>query len=81
MDGAILIHEPIHSLQKEKNKGMQLKLDRKKVFDIINWVFVKCMIARFGFDSKWIQWIIYLISGPSFSILINGYVASLFNSS
>lgn len=36
MDGAILIHELIHSLKFHKNKGLLLKLDMKKAFDRFN---------------------------------------------
>lgn len=78
MDGAILIHELIHSLHKQKSKVLILKLDLTKIFDRINWDFLVCMMEKFGFDAKWTQWILSLTTNPSFSILINGCTKGFF---
>lgn len=80
MDEAILIHELIHSLTSNSQKGL-LKLDMKKAFDRVNWQFLLRIMSTFGFDDGWIQWISALIGCPSFSVIINGSAQGFFNSS
>lgn len=81
IDGAIQIHELIHSLCSNKSKGLLLKLDMKKAFDRVNWQFLQCTMGKLGFNDGWIQWIFALIGNPSFSIIINGSAQGFFNGS
>lgn len=36
LDGIVITHETIHHMKKEKNKGLLLKLDFEKTYDIVN---------------------------------------------
>lgn len=72
VDGVIVVHELIHSLSSNGTKGLLIKLDMKKAFDRLNWVFLGQMMRKLGFDSGWIQWIHALIGNPSFLVLVNG---------
>lgn len=52
MDGAILIHELIHSLNTMGDKGFLIKLDMKKLFNRINWSFLMRIMGKFGFETR-----------------------------
>ena len=51
-----MLHEVMHELSSKKLKGILLKIDYEKAYDIINWNFVE-EVPRKGFDP-WLQsWI------------------------
>jgi len=54
MDGAILIHELIHSLSANKDKGLLIKLDMKKAFDKVHRSFLLGTLEKLGFGHAWI---------------------------
>ncbi|KAK9274238.1 hypothetical protein L1049_019052 [Liquidambar formosana] len=60
----------------KNNKGkigwMSVKLDLEKAYDRLEWPFIKAVMAKFGFDNKFISWIMSCIESASFSILLNG---------
>lgn len=50
---------------------MAIKLDMKKAYDRIKWNFIKTILIKFGFHSKWIRWVMVYICTMSYSILIS----------
>ena len=57
LDPAVMLHEVMHELSSKKLKGILLKIDYEKAYDIINWNFVEEVPSRKGFDP-WLQsWI------------------------
>ena len=81
LDGIILTHEMIHSLKQTKTLGMLLKVDMAKVYDKVNWSFLKEVLRAYGFKHDWVKWIRNLISTAFFSILVNGSPSSTFHAS
>jgi hypothetical protein len=81
LDSVILAHEVIHSLQKTKTPGMLLKLDLSKAFDKISWAYMRDMLLAFGFEDRWVSWILNLTSTAFFSILVNGVPSNPFSPS
>eukprot|EP00253_Pinus_taeda_P005752 PITA_05752 len=81
MDGILLSHEIIHSLQHSKQSGMLLKLDLPKAFDKLSRNYIHDMLIAFGFCPPWIRWIMNLITSTHFSILVNGIPSRSFNPS
>ncbi|XP_059071290.1 uncharacterized protein LOC131864838 [Cryptomeria japonica] len=77
-DSIILVSEIIHSLHKEKLKGMIIKLDVTKACDKVIWNFLCHVLVKFGFLEKWIECIKFCISTVKFSILINGKLSGFF---
>jgi hypothetical protein len=57
------------------------KLDLKKAYDHVKWVFLLYLFKRCGFEKKWRYWIEFCISTIQFSILVNGTPPSFFTSS
>lgn len=52
-----------------KNHVLALKLDMSKVYDKVEWSFIKAIMVRLGFVEKWIM---YCISIVSYFCVING---------
>ena len=81
MDSIILSRELIHSLNKLRKPGMMIQLDMSKAFEKIRWAYVREVIAAFGFHKESIKWIMAMVSGSFFSILLNGSPSQHFHPS
>ena len=53
----------------------------EKAYDHINWSFLLKVLQNMGFGIKWVKWIRWCISTPSFSVLVNGSSTGFFKSS
>lgn len=80
-DGVIIAQEAIHSIQKNKQPSMIIKLHIKKAYDKVDWRFLSKCMKGFGFCKSWINLLFYYICTPKFSILINGNPCGFFESS
>ncbi|XP_028094579.1 uncharacterized protein LOC114294649 [Camellia sinensis] len=69
LDGVFIANEIVDGWKKSKKKGLVIKLDFEKAYDLINWKFLFSMLANFGFGSEWISWMRVLAEG--LNILIN----------
>jgi hypothetical protein len=78
-DGIVVAQEAIHSLAKDKQKGLLIKLDLFKAYDRISWQYLIEVMHAFGFDDRWLQWVKSFIATPHFSILLNGSPSAAFN--
>lgn len=50
---------------------MVLKLDMRKAYDKIEWLFLEAVMMKTGFASKWVELIMKCVSIVSYSLLIN----------
>eukprot|EP00253_Pinus_taeda_P031168 PITA_31168 len=71
-DSIILSQEVLHSIKTQKIPGMIIQLDLSKAFDKISWTYIREILQAFGFNQIWINWIMELVSGAFFSIMLNG---------
>ncbi|GAU36150.1 hypothetical protein TSUD_316790 [Trifolium subterraneum] len=66
--------EVIHAL-KRKTRGrkgeLALKIDITKAYDKVDWGFLRGMLERLGFASKWIHWMMLCVSSVNYSVLVN----------
>ena len=76
MDGIILEHETIHSLNIGKIPGMLLKLDLLKTYDKLNWKLLVGFLQKFGFSNQWTEWVMKIVFLAFFSILVDGPISS-----
>lgn len=58
---------------------MAIKVDIKKVFDMLDWKFLLKVLSQFGFHAKFCDWISVLLHSTKLSILVNGKVVGFFN--
>ena len=74
-ENVLITNETLHYLSTSEAKkygSMAVKTDMSKVYDIIEWSFVKEVLSLLGFDPLWITWIMSCIESVSYSFLING---------
>ena len=64
-----------------KTPSMLLKVDLDKVYDKVDWIFLKEVLIAFGFHHDWVKWIGNLVSTTFFSILVNGAPSATFQAS
>lgn len=73
-DNIIIGHECINAIKNKKfNWGRMgaIKLDLSKAYDRVEWIFLKEIMVKLGFNNRWIDLILSCISSTNFSILIN----------
>eukprot|EP00253_Pinus_taeda_P016706 PITA_16706 len=79
LDGLLVSQEVVHSLKHKKEARMRIKLDLSKAYDLLNWEYLKSVLAAFGFCNMWVKWVYDMVSTPNVSILLNGTPTSTFN--
>lgn len=48
-----------------------LKLDMAKAYDRMEWGFVRFMLSKFGFGTKWIEWIMLCVTLARYRFRVN----------
>ena len=71
LDGVLITNESLRWLKKKKTHGTLLKLDFQKAYDSVNWAFLRMVMIKLGFGSKWIEWIMNCVTTSSMSIILN----------
>ena len=73
-ENQLTAHELLHSFKRRKVKGgfVALKIDLQKAYDHVNWKFLQAVLSNFGFDDRFVKWVMECVSTVSFSVLING---------
>ncbi|XP_048501512.1 uncharacterized protein LOC125497854 [Beta vulgaris subsp. vulgaris] len=56
-----------------------IKVDIKKAYDSVEWVFLKSMLKELGFPERFTHWIMAYVKSVSYSILLNGIPAKPFD--
>lgn len=51
---------------------MEVKIDLRKAYNFLNWIYIRACFSCFGFSNSWIDLVMNYITTVSFSILING---------
>lgn len=64
--------EGLHIIKTKKMKGVVIKIDLSKAYDIVNWLYIHLLLTHLGFHLDSIRWIMSCITSVSFSVLING---------
>lgn len=81
-DNILLVQEFIHDscCAPIRHSLMAIKLDMEQAYDQMSQFFQYQMLHDFGFQERWIDWIIDCVEAPSFSIFINGGPTEFFHS-
>lgn len=74
-DNVLIACEILNTL-KHKRQGNKwlivVELDMSKAYDRVEWSFLKEMMIRMRFATKWVEGVINCISSISYSVVING---------
>jgi hypothetical protein len=71
LESEVSAHEIIHEAVRGGRKGIILKLDYEKAYDMVDWDFLEEMLSSKDFSQKWIQWVMSLVKGGSIAIRPN----------
>ncbi|KAK3193517.1 hypothetical protein Dsin_024827 [Dipteronia sinensis] len=83
-DNILVTCETLHSLARKKsgNRGqMTMKLDMSKVYDRVEWPFLKSVMIKMNFPQNRINLIMDCISSANLSFLLNGRLVCYVSSS
>jgi hypothetical protein len=83
-DNAIIAFECAHEIQRSNGRRGDFcayKLDLSKVYDRIDWGFLKQVMMKLGFHSKFVQWVMVCVTTVHYSVRFNGVVLSPFRPS
>ncbi|GJT79954.1 RNA-directed DNA polymerase, eukaryota, reverse transcriptase zinc-binding domain protein [Tanacetum coccineum] len=59
-------------------KRCSVKINIAKVYDTVNWCFLKATLIKFGFHKKMVHWIVTCVTYSAFSVCVNGGVHGYF---
>lgn len=61
---------------KTKTRGedryVVLKLDISKTYDRMDWDYLRAVLDKMGFHSRWIHWMSMYVESVDYSVLVNG---------
>nr|GFA33950.1 hypothetical protein [Tanacetum cinerariifolium] len=78
-DNILLTQELMHNYHLDRGAARcAFKVDIQKAYDTVDWVFLKNILAGFGFHDRMIGWIMECVTTTSFSISINGSLHGFF---
>ncbi|GJT49752.1 RNA-directed DNA polymerase, eukaryota [Tanacetum coccineum] len=70
-DGHFILNELISWCKHKKVNAMIFKVDFKKAFDFIRWVYLDHILKSFGFGDTWRSWISGCLNSAKGSVIIN----------
>jgi hypothetical protein len=72
VDGVVVVNEVVDLVKRTGRSCIIFKVDFEKAYDSVDWSFLDYMLVRFGFCSKWRDWIRACVFSGNMSVLING---------
>jgi len=73
-DNVLIAYEIFHSMlnQSHRNRSMAIKIDMSKVYDRVEWPFLRKVMLKLGFKQVWVDMVMACVESATFSFLING---------
>lgn len=53
LDGALIANEAVHWVKRRKKEAIIMKLDFRKAYDSVRWIFVDQVLEKMGFGRVW----------------------------
>jgi hypothetical protein len=80
-DNALIAFECLYAIQTgsaERSEFCAYNLDMAKAYDRVDWRFLEGVLAKPGFQSRWIRWVMACVTTARYSIRFNGYLLDSF---
>jgi len=75
LDNAMVVIEVLHFM-KAKTRGaaryVALKLDISKAYDRMDWNYLRVVLIKMGFHTRWVHWMCMCVESMDYSIIFNG---------
>lgn len=74
-DNVLLAYEITHTLRHKRTgqkRYLALKVDMRKAYDRVEWLFLEKMMLKMGFCNRWVELIMHLITSITYFVLVNG---------
>jgi hypothetical protein len=78
LEGVVVLHEVLHSLSRDKGRGMIFKIDFEKAYDRVRWDFLEEVMLEKNFPKQWVNWVMQTFRGGQVCINVNGTRGSYF---
>jgi len=75
VDNAMVAIEVLHFMKVKtcgEDRYIALKLDISKAYDRMDWNYLRAVLNKMGFHSRWIHWICMCVESVDYSVLVNG---------
>ena len=74
-DDVLVAYESYHAIKKKKvgkYGTCAIKLDMHKSYDRVEWAFLERILAKMGFDVRWINLVMACVSSMTYQVRFNG---------
>lgn len=80
IDNVIVSYECLHTMKKKKGRmgTCVVKLDMHKAYDHVEWVFLRAIMERLGFDRRWVEMIMECVSSVQYRFRFNSNETPIF---
>ena len=80
-DNVLIAYECVHKI-KNKRAGQfglcAVKLDMHKAYDRVEWIFLRNMMVKLGFNTQWIEMIMACVSSVKYRVRFNSQETDCF---
>lgn len=66
------MNEILDFAKRFKKKCLIVKVEFQRAFDCVFWRYLKYVMSRMGFGTKWFHWMDVMVFNSSLSVLVNG---------
>ncbi|XP_060212045.1 uncharacterized protein LOC132639621 [Lycium barbarum] len=81
-DNIIIAHELVKAYtRKNISARCMIKIDLKKAYDSVEWIYLRQVLEELRFPEKFIKWLLECVQTVNYSIIVNGLQANLEKSS
>lgn len=71
-DNFLFVQNLVHILHRNHKEALFLKVHITKAFDTVGWPYLLEVLQRYGFGTRWRNWVSNLLATSSSQILLNG---------
>ncbi|XP_058746309.1 uncharacterized protein LOC131619203 [Vicia villosa] len=66
-----MVNEILDMAKREKRSCLVFKVDYEKAYDCVSWNYLRFLVIRMGFRSKWLDWMEACLFSSSMAVLVN----------